>query len=296
MTWNNHLLLIFIFTSIISIYSDELSDLNKKFISTYEHARDYLISITNPLIICNGDNVIIIHRGKRYQEQVIPKLYHDLKSMSHMPFKIYLTVMFNLGTLSDDNYTELKQYLQDIRSIRNSMQFPTDIQQTQYDIIDLSIEYLETILKTKFIDQTQLNEFCQQARHLFSVNIDLAARAQLDMLDTKMRPWYEERFNDTERNTLKILIMGSKTARDGYIEKTYFYTLLGERQEGNHIIFVEDIGNEQRALEILGVWLLDAKASASFFSGDSERLHRDVLADAGVAHIKRIFKTSKSEL
>ncbi|CAF4342020.1 unnamed protein product [Adineta steineri] len=111
-----------------------------------------------------------------------------------------------------------------------------------------------------------------------------------------MRPWYEERFNDTERNTLKILIMGSKTTRDGYIEKTYFYTLLGERQEGNHIIYVEDADNEQRALEILGVWLLDAKASARFFSGDSERLHRDVLADAGVAHIKRIFKASKSEL
>ncbi|CAF1250983.1 unnamed protein product, partial [Adineta steineri] len=273
-----------------------LSDLNKKFISTYDHARDYLISITNPLIICNGDDVIIIHRGKRYQEQVIPKLYHDLKSISHIPFKIYLTVMFNLGTLSDDNYTELKQYLQDIRSIRNSIQFPIDIQQTQYDIIDLSIEYLETILKTKFIDQTQLNEFCQQARHLFSVNIDLAARAQLDMLDTKMRPWYEERFNDTERNTLKILIMGSKTARYGYIEKSYFYTLLGERQEGDHIIYVEDADNEQRALEISGVWVLDARASASFFSGDSERLHRDVLADAGVAHIKRIFKTSKSEL
>ncbi|CAF1249937.1 unnamed protein product [Adineta steineri] len=147
MTWNNHLLLIFIFTSIISIYSDELSDLNKKFISTYDHARDYLISITNPLIICNGDDVIIIHR-----------------------------------------------------------------------------------------------------------------------------------------------------ARYGYIEKTYFYTLLGERHEGNHIIYAENIDNEQRALEILGVWVLDARASASFFSGDSERLHRDVLADAGVAHIKRIFKTSKSEL
>jgi len=285
-----------IFASIISIQSDDLFRLNEQFLSTYERARNHLISITNPLIICNGDNATIIFRGNRYEEQVIPKIYHDLKSISHIPFKIYLTVMFESENLSKNNYLELEQYLKDIRILRKSIQFPSDIQKNQYDIIDLSIEYLLVILETKLIDQIQLKTFCQQAQILFSINMDLAARAQLDMLDSKMRPWYQDQFNDTERDTLKIIIMGPKTARHGFLTKSYFYALLGERHEGKHIIYVESVDDEQKALEVLGIWLLDAKAGQIFFNGDSERLHRDLLADAAGLHIKRLFNRSKKEL
>ncbi|CAF3491651.1 unnamed protein product [Rotaria sp. Silwood1] len=285
-----------IFTSIIYVYSDALFNLNEKFITTYDRTRNHLISMINPLIICNEDNAIIIHRGKRFEEQVIPKLYHDVKSISHIPLKIYLTLMFNLGNLSNDNYIELKQYLQDIRSLRNSFQFPSHIQKTQYDIIDLSIEYLRVILKTKFVDKIQLKKFCQQARILFSINIELAARIHLDMLDSKIRPWYQNHFNDTERKSLKVLILGSKTARYGFLAKAYFFTLLEEQDEGKHIVFAESIDNEQKALEILGAWILDAEASNNFFDGDTERLHRDVLADAAKTHVKQLFEKSKCSL
>lgn len=281
---------------ILCIQSDILVDLNEQFLKTYDRARDRLISTIDPLIICNGDNAIIIHRGQRYEEQIIPKLYHDLKTISHIPFKIYLTIMFDLENLSENNYFELKQYLQDIRLIRNSIQFSEDIQNIQYDIIDLSIEYLRTILKTKLIDQMKLKRFCRQARILFSTNIDLAARLQIDMLHSKIRPWYENHFNDTERRSVKIILMGPKTARHGFIEKTYFYTLLGEKYEGKHIIYAESVDNEQKALEVLGIWLLDAKASRNFFDGDSERLHRDLLGDAAKVYIKRLFKKTKHEL
>ena len=278
------------------IDGDELFDLNEQFLTTYDRARHHLLSQIDPLIICNGDNATIVFRGSRYEEQITPKLYHDLKSISHIPFKIYLTVMFEDGQLSEKNYGELKQYLQDIHSLRDTIQFPSDIQQNQYDIIDLSVEYLRKILKTKYIDQSDLKTFCQQARILFSININLAARAQLDMLHSNIRPWYEDRFNDTERRSLKIVIMGPKTARYGFLVKAYFYALLGERQEGKHIIYVESVDDEQKALEVLGTWLLDAKAGRSFFHGDSERLHRDLLADAANVHIKRLFPQPSIEL
>ena len=296
MKWKNITLGKIIFISIISVYSDLLFSINEKFIATYEYARNHLISMISPIMICNGDYVIIIHRGQRFEEQVIPELYHRLKSISHIPLKLYLTLMFNSGNLSKRNYIELKQYLKDIRLLRSSIQFPPHIQQTQYTIIDLSIEYIRTILKTKFVDKIQLRNFCQEARKLFRINIELAARVHLNMLDTKIRPWYQSHFNDTERQSLKVLIMGPKVARYGSLEKEYFYALLGESYEGNHIIYVEDIDSVQKALQILGVWLLDAKVSDNFFDGDSERLHRDLLADTASEHIRRLFKKSKNEL
>ncbi|CAF3599924.1 unnamed protein product [Rotaria socialis] len=271
MTWKYMMLITLIFTSIIYVHSDALYDLNEQFLAAYDRARDHLISTISPIIICTGDTATVLHRGQRYEEQVIPKLYHDLKSISHIPLTIYLRLLFNSGNLSDSKYIELKQYLRDIRSLRNSIQFPTYTQQNQDDIVDLSIEYLRTVLKRKFVDKLQLKTYCQQIQTLFSINIELAARR-----------WW-----------LRILIMGPKTARHGFLTKEYFYTLIGERHEGKHIIYVESVDNEQQALKILGAWLLDAQTSTTFYDGDSERLHRDLLADAAKTHIKGLFEKSK---
>lgn len=296
MSQNPAVLLTILLTASLAMASDDLVRLNEQFIASYDRARTHLVSRISPLMICSGDNVTILHRGQRYEEQVIPKLYHDLKAISHIPFKIYLTVMFDEPTLSESNHVDLQRYLEDIRAVRSSLDIPADLRQAQYDIIDLSIGYLEKILSRKTIDSTELKAFCRQARRLFSGNIELAAQLQLDMLDAKIKPWYHDRFSNEEREALKVIILGPKTARHGSLEKTYFYKLLGEKREGKHVLYVEHADTEEKALEILGVWLLDAKAGVTFFDGDSERLHRDLLADASKAHAKRLFRDSSGDL
>ncbi|CAF0998942.1 unnamed protein product [Adineta ricciae] len=293
---NTHRFIICFFLFILHVRSNDLVNLNEHFLATYARARDHLLSQTSPLIICIRDNIIIHYRGKRYEEQVIPKSYHDLKAISHIPFKIYLTVMFDTVGLSEDNSIELQRYLDNIQTIRNILQFPQDILQNQYDIIDLSIRYLNTILSTKLVDRKELKQFCEEAHRLFALNIELAAQMHLDLLDEKVRVWYYERFNETERDALRVTIIGPKTARHGFLEKTYFYHLIGEKREGKHIIYAENVESEEKALEVLGIWMLDAKAAAMFFEGDTERLHRDLLSDATAKYIKGLFKKSKIEL
>ncbi|CAF1171132.1 unnamed protein product [Adineta ricciae] len=296
MNRNTHRFIVCFFLFILRVRSNDLVNLNENFLATYTRARDHVLSQTSPLIICIRDNIIIHHRGKRYKERVIPKLYHDLKAISHIPFKIYLTVMFDTDGLSEDNFIELQRYLDNIQTIRNTLEFPQDILQNQYDIIDLSIRYLRTILSTKLVDRNQLKQFCKEARRLFALNIELAAQAHLDLLHEKVRVWYFERFNETERDTLRITITGPKTARHGFLEKTYFYHLIGEKHEGKHIIYAENVKTEEEALEVLGIWMLDAEAAAIFFEGDTERLHRDLLSDATAKYIEGLFKKSKTEL
>jgi hypothetical protein len=83
-----------------------------------------------------------------------------------------------------------------------------------------------------------------------------------------------------------------------FSEGFFFYWFLPDAKGYSHIqvIYAESTDNEDKALEILGAWLLDAKASKNFFDGDSERLHRDILADAAKTHIERLFKTSTNDL
>ena len=198
--------------------------------------------------------------------------------------------MFDRGNLSADHFIAMKQYLHTTQLIRNSIRFSSDLQQSQYDLLDLSIEYLRRILKSKWIDPIVLKDFCQRAQKYFSINVDLPARAQLNILHSKIEPWYRLRFSDTERRSLKIVIIGPKTVRHGHLEKICFYELLREHHEGRHIIYAESVDDEQQALQILGTWLLDAQAGRNFFD-DKERLHRDLLSDAAQTYIQQLFTT-----
>ncbi|CAF0851918.1 unnamed protein product [Didymodactylos carnosus] len=271
-----------------------LLDLNTQFLNNYQRAKGHITNNIDPLIILNGDFAILSHNKQRIEEKVIPKLYHDLKTISHIPFNIYLLLIFDVKhKLSTNKTVELKQYLKDLRHIRlqlNKFDFHSHkMDKNQYQIIDLSIDYIRNILKTKRIDNNNLNEFCIKARSLFTINIEYAAQIHLDMLHSKVGKWYNIRFNETEKQHTKILIFGMKTARHGHLEKSYFYRLFGEKREGNHILYIENMSEEQQGIDILGTWILDSKASSTFF-GNKEHLHQDVLMDASKKYIKKLFK------
>ncbi|CAF4126965.1 unnamed protein product, partial [Adineta steineri] len=207
----------------------QLSSLNQPFRHAYSQARNHVLSKTDPLITINDGNVILIHHGKRTAISYRSPVYQDLKAISHIPLTIYL-FLFNLESndydLSLDQITQLKSYLQDISTIRQSYNFAStsdSIIRTQYNILDQSIVYLRSLLESKRVNQIILKEFCIQTRILFSANVNLAARNQLDVLHSIVYPWYKQLLNETERETVKVLILAPKAARDGTVEKLYFY-------------------------------------------------------------------------
>jgi hypothetical protein len=163
----------------------------------------------------------------------------------------------------------------------------------QYDIIDLSIDYLRSLLESEHVNQTFLKEFCLKARIMFTANLDRAARSQLDFLHSIVYPWYTQLFNETERQALKVLILGSKSIREGCVSKLYFYELLDEHYEGKRILYAENTFDELRAMTILGSWLLDAYAGNAFYD-DSSRLHRDLMENSATVYLKQLFKPTNN--
>ncbi|CAF1066761.1 unnamed protein product [Adineta steineri] len=277
----------------------QLSSLNQPFRHAYSQARNHVLSKTDPLITINDGNVILIHHGKRIAISYRSPVYQDLKAISHIPLTIYL-FLFNLESndydLSLDQITQLKYYLQDISTIRQSYNFAStsdSIIRTQYNILDQSIVYLRSLLESKRVNQIILKEFCIQTRILFSANVNLAARNQLDVLHSIVYPWYKQLLNETERETVKVLILAPKAARDGTAEKLYFYGLFNEYYEGERIIYAESIFDEEIAINILDSWILDTYAADAFFD-DPTQLHRDVMANEAMVYVKKMFKTIKN--
>ncbi|CAF2911678.1 unnamed protein product [Rotaria sp. Silwood2] len=123
----------------------------------------------------------------------------------------------------------------------------------------------------------------------FTINFNGAARLSLDLLHSIVQNRYTKLFNETERQSVKILILGLKAVRNGFIAKLYFYKLLNVEEEGERIAYVVSVYNEQQVLVIFGSWLLDTEAGDIFFN-DRSQLHRDLMMDAANLYITQLFQ------
>lgn len=113
---------------------------------------------------------------------------------------------------------------------------------TQFNIIDLSINYLHSILKSKHLNKTELKEYCRKSRTLFQSNLNRAARIRLDSLHAVIYPWYTKLLNEIERETLKVIITGPQSLRKGYLVTQYFEALFhldDEQHHSNRILYAE---------------------------------------------------------
>jgi hypothetical protein len=91
-----------------------LQELSKEFRRQYIKARENFWRATEngSVIIVNGSSLTLIHKGIRHScPKTIPEIYHDLKSISHIPLTIYIALNNYSSTSINDTLEQYKQYL-----------------------------------------------------------------------------------------------------------------------------------------------------------------------------------------
>jgi hypothetical protein len=270
--------------------ADPLVVLNGAFREAYARARQETIARSGPVILVEGDNLVLLREGKRTEVKVIPDIYHALKAVSHVPLALYVL----LAPGSDKEITEARRA--DLRSYRDKLLaaeksldgrgFTDAVRQRQETILAESRRLLDRVLETKKIAPTELLAFTRRQGPLVMANAADAARAQLDSLHQRVGAWKAEMPAD-EWQRLRVVIMGSALPRRGNLAKQYFMRLLGEPGEGLRIVYAESLFDETKALNLLGTNLIDTDIAVAFFD-DRHRMHRDLLADAAEEHIKQM--------
>ena len=75
--------------------------------------------------------------------------------------------------------------------------------------------------------------------------------------------------------------------RVGNLATQYFAWALGGDVDERRLIYTEGIFDEERSLSVLGTSLQDSGVAEAFF-GEPLRMHRDLLADAAAAYLKKL--------
>jgi hypothetical protein len=268
---------------------DPLLDLNQFFRAAYAQCRKELLAHSGPVILVEGDEVILLRDGKRTAVQVTPKLYHTLKAVSHVPLAVYvLLASAEEGKLRKEVRTELGTLREKIRQCEKSLggRGLTEAQlRRQQEILTAALDFLDTVLESGEAKQMEVTTFARKLAPCVLANAADAAEVELTALNRQVLAW-REGMPVAEWNQLRVIVMGSPLPRSGNLAVQYFARLLGVKGEGRRLVYAESLFEESRALNLLGTHLLDTQIGVAFFD-DPQRMHRDLLADAATAWLNK---------
>jgi hypothetical protein len=269
---------------------DALADLNQAFRDAYARSRIEVLASSGPVIVVEGDELVLLNSSKRSVAKVIPETYHSLKAVAHVPLAIYVILAPTTdGEINEQCRTALRTYKELIIPATNALGnrgLSENTLQRQREILTGSNQFLDRLLESGKISQAELVVFTRRMAPLVLANATESARAQLDGLHKQVRNW-KSTLKVDEWHRLHVVIMGSALPRRGNVAVQYFARLLGEKGEGERIIYAEALFDESRALNLLGTHLLDHRIGSAFFD-DRHRMDRDLLADAAEGLLKNM--------
>src|SRR5262245_56982947 len=190
--------------------------LNQAFRDAYGRARQEAIAASGPVILVEGDNLVLIRDGKRSEVKVIPEAYHVLKAVSHVPLALH--VMLAPGAdreISDTRLAELRSFLDKLPAAEKSLEgrgLSDTVLRRQQEMFADSRLVLEGVLYKKKIVVGDLLAFTRRQAPLMMANAADAARAQLDAMHKQVTAWQAE-MPAEEWGRVSVVIMGSARRR-----------------------------------------------------------------------------------
>jgi hypothetical protein len=282
---------------LINHYSRVINDLNEAFHHNYSLAlqRSYksLGLRHTPSIVVSGDHVTLFHDGQQEMVLIIPALYQQVKSISHVSFGIYVTLTINgYGALAENARADLTQQLALIHQgleILDKLAIPSEFVALQLDTLNSAADVVGDVLDSGVVEEEKLRAFGQISAPLYLDNAALAARLELDELHRVIGRWREQ-LGPKAWGKVYVVICAAHQARYRETTKQYFQRLFHEK-EGvdvnyeNRVIYAEHIHDNEAALRLLARHLVDQKSSLALF-GNRTRLQEDLMSDGTAEYLQ----------
>ena len=281
-------------------YESVIADLNKAFHRSYNLAihktHQRLGKDDTPVIIMFGEQAMLFHDGKQETVDVIPDLYHRVKSISHVSFGVYVTLAQNgYGPLRYDNQKELEniqELMEKALSILDQEPIPANYLDLQRITLENALVIVDEVLLTGLVDKGTVLDFGKENVHLYLENAALSTLLELDMLHETVMKW-KEQIGPENWESLYVVICAGHQARYREASKQYFQRLLGEKEgDGAHyenrVVYAEHIYDVDAALDLLARHMNDQQASIELFNNPT-RLQEDLMSDGAATYLKELL-------
>ena len=266
------------------------NDLNVVARESYAAARALALKSDQPVFLVT-DTVTLIRGEDLGSLPYSPPLYHELKSISHLPLGVYSASRGQLEQPTNLRWMErFKTLLSQVDRAQADLtqaSFTEPQRVRQQKILTLSRVYLEEVIKRQNVDSASATQYARTVAPLLLANATDAAKVQIDALDQAVRE-LSKKLNPGEFEKAIAVITGPKTPREGNLQYQYFVYAFGPGSAVTRVLYMESIFDREAALGVLRTVLNDRMASQAFF-GDTYRLERDMMADGATVELMRRF-------
>ncbi len=264
-----------------------LGALNNEFRVQYQQALAATLAQAGPVILEEGDDLVLIHRGERASVLVKPLEYHELKAVAHIPLALFVMLSFppevSLPAGRRENLRRYRELMEKARATLPGRHFTPEQLSRQQKIFSASFELLDDVLAQGEVKPQKVANFARQIGPLLLANAADAAAVEMRELYAAAASW-REHLSPSEWEALHVVMIGPHMPREQEISIQFFERLFHEPAEGRRIIYAEALWKEPEALNLLATHLVDEAAGEAFF-GEPLRMHRDLLADAAKAYL-----------
>ncbi|MEK6250214.1 MAG: hypothetical protein N2C12_18665, partial [Planctomycetales bacterium] len=268
--------------------SDPMKSLNGAFRAAYDRARTETVNTSGPIILASGDRLTLIRGASKIEGKPVPRKYHDLKTVAHVPLTIYVSLApYGEGPIGKDrieHLTQIRQLASDAKQAINELFADKETAAGQQNLLRQSIEFLSQVLENKECKAQDLLKYISAQHAQILSNVQGAVKVRVDSYHQQAMAWRSS-MPAAEWARLHVVVQGASMPRKDNLTVQYFSKLLGQRGEGLKIIYAESIFQDSQALKLLGTHLLDTHVSNEFFSDDPWRMHRDLLGSAAGVYI-----------
>jgi len=267
-----------------------LTTLNNAFRAAYADAKSRVLASAGPVLIVNGDHFTLLRGGRRTEADVTVPAYDTLKTISHIPLAIYVTLTPGDGAIGEDRLktlASLRELIPPAAAGLDTLKLPPATLARQKQIVAACLAFIANVAARRRFARSSLVDFTRRMAPLVMQNVTEAARAQLDATHAQVSAW-RRGLNPLEWDRLHVVIIGPHMPRQDLLVMQYFLRLLHQPAEGRRVIYAESLWDESKALDLLGTHLLDGGIGDAFF-GDYMRMHRDLLGDAAKRYLPRLL-------
>ncbi|MCH7479778.1 MAG: hypothetical protein IIC79_00135 [Chloroflexi bacterium] len=281
-------------------YDDVISDLNQAFHYSYNQliheTHERLGKKGFPVIIMFGEKVMLFHDGEEETIEVIPQLYHRIKSISHVSFGVFITLASNgYGKLKDAVKIDLehaKELIESALEILAEEPIPEEHMNTQRATLENAITLIRDVLDSGKVTEERVREFGKENAPLYMDNAAIGAKLELDLLHETVMRWREEMGKDVWESVYVVICAGHQ-ARYRELSRQYFQKLLHEldglgANVEDRVIYAEHIHDVEAALDLLARHINDQEASNTFF-GDKMRLQQDLMSESAAEYLNELL-------
>ena len=266
---------------------DPLVALNKAFREEYKQAKAEALARVGPVILTEGDTLVLLRNGTREEGPLRPPVYHQLKAVAHVPLALHVMLHAEVDRpLGEKRLGALRRYRELMLAARDGFRaegLSAAQVERQRRIFAESAGLLEEVLARGRIGKDGLAAYIARVREPLDANITEATHAQMAQLYATVGAW-RKNLSPAEWSALRVVIISAHMPREDEVGFQFFSRLLNEPFEGGRIVYAESQWQEPQALDLLATHLVDGEVGTAFFN-DARRMHRDLLADVARAYL-----------